>query len=81
LLSWGIDPPPEEQALPWLIRESWRLWVTNRLAVALIASSTEDTANLEPWRFALRRLQLEGVDTRSWTPASVDWNRNFGAEN
>jgi hypothetical protein len=81
LLSWGIDPPPEEQALPWLIRESWRLWVTNRLAVALITSSTEDTANLEPWRFALRRLQLEGVDTRSWTPASVDWNRNFGAEN
>jgi hypothetical protein len=81
LLSWGIDPPPEKQVLPWLVRESWRLWVTNRLAVALIAASTEDTANLEPWQFALRRLQLEGVDTRSWTPTSVSWNRNSGAEN
>jgi hypothetical protein len=81
LLSWGIDPPPEEQVLPWLVRESWRLWVTNRLAVALIAASTEESANLEPWQFALRRLQLEGVDTRSWNPNDVNWNRNFGVEN
>jgi hypothetical protein len=81
LLSWGVDPPAEGQVLPWLGRESWRLWVTNRLAVALIATSMENTANLEPWQFALRRLQLEGVDTRSWTPALTDWKRSFRAEN
>lgn len=80
LLSWGVDPPGQGQVLPWVGRESWRLWITNRLAVALIATSTEDTANLEPWQFALRRLQLEGVDTGSWTPAGTDWKRSFGAE-
>jgi hypothetical protein len=47
----------------------------------LIAASTEESANLEPWQFALRRLQLEGVDTRSWNPNDVNWNRNFGVEN
>lgn len=80
LLSWGVDPPAEGQVLPWLGRESWRLWVTNRLAVALIATSTENMAKLEPWQFALRRLQLEGVDTRTWTPAGTNEKRSFGAE-
>ena len=81
LLSWGVDPPAEEQVLPWLGRESWRLWVTNRLAVALIAASSDNTSALEPWQFALMRLQFEGVDTRFWTPAGTEWKRSFGAEN
>lgn len=80
LLSWGVDPSAQGQVLPWIGRESWRLWVANKLAVALIATSTEDTSHLEPWHFALRRLQLEGVDTESWTPAGTDWKRSFGAE-
>ena len=73
LLSWGVDPPTEGQVLPWVGLESWRLWVTNRLAAALIAARTDDSSSMEPWQFALRRLQLEGVDTRSWTPAGTDW--------
>ena len=81
LLSWGVDPPAEEQALPWIGRESWRLWVTNRLAVALIAASTDNTANLEPWQFALQRLQFEGVNTRSWTPAGTERKPSLGEEN
>jgi hypothetical protein len=80
LLSWGVDPPAEEQVLPWLERESWRLWVTNRLAVALIDTSNGNTAKLEPWQFALRRLQLEGVDTHTWTPAGTDLKSTIGAE-
>jgi hypothetical protein len=80
LLSWGVDPPAEGQVLPWMGRESWRLWVTNRLAVALIATSTENTAKLEPWQFALRRLQLEGVDTRIWTPAGTETKHSFASE-
>jgi hypothetical protein len=61
LLSWGMDPPGDEHVPAWMARESWRLWVTNRLAVALIAGKS--------WKFALNRLRLEGVDTNSWTPA------------
>jgi hypothetical protein len=68
LLSWGVDPEVAGQVLPWLGTESWRLWVTNRLAVALIAARSEDSAKMEPWQFALRRIQYEGVDTQSWSP-------------
>ncbi|HVT57914.1 MAG TPA: hypothetical protein VHR45_05910 [Thermoanaerobaculia bacterium] len=38
LLSWGIDPPAAERSTPWSGRESWRLWLTHRLARALIAA-------------------------------------------
>jgi len=68
LLSWGIDPRPEKGALAWQERESWRLWVTNRLATALLAARRVQTGGLEPWRFALERLRLEDVDTETWTP-------------
>jgi len=68
LLSWGIDPPPDKGALAWQEHESWRLWVTNRLATALVAAKKARTTRLEPWRFALERLRLENVDTETWTP-------------
>ena len=68
LVSWGIDPPSEEDAPVWLSRQSWRLWVTNRLAVALLAGTQNAAAGLEPWKFAVERLRLEGVDTDTWSP-------------
>ncbi|MEA2604663.1 MAG: hypothetical protein QOF89_5655 [Acidobacteriota bacterium] len=75
LLSWGVDPPLEGS---WSGGESWRLWLTHRLATALLAGKSaagSDIAsiepnNIEPWRFALERLRLEGVDTDSWTPGA-----------
>jgi len=39
LLSWGIDPVAEWGTLSWE-RPSWRLWVTNRLANALVAAKS-----------------------------------------
>jgi hypothetical protein len=68
LLSWGIDPPREKGALAWQERESWRLWITNRLATALLTAKRAQTGGIEPWRFALERLRLEHVDTETWTP-------------
>ncbi|HEV7508761.1 MAG TPA: hypothetical protein VGS07_28030 [Thermoanaerobaculia bacterium] len=65
LLSWGVDPPADSK---WSGRESWRLWLTHRLAVALLAVKNAGDTGVEPWRFALERLRLEGVDTGSWTP-------------
>lgn len=71
LLSWGVDPPESEQLLSWQPRESWRLWLTNRLANALLTAKNAPRVNgengLEPWQYALQRLRLEGVDTQSWT--------------
>lgn len=65
LLSWGIDPPPAEGA------ESWRFWVVQKLARALLTARQAREA--EPWRFALDRLRLEGVDTATWTPGGLLW--------
>lgn len=73
LLSWGIDPPADQQTLVWQERESWRLWVTNRLATALLAAKHVPTKAVEPWRFALERLRLENVDTDTWTPTGTIW--------
>lgn len=73
LLSWGMDPPRLEQVLSWQERPSWRLWVTNRLAVALIAARVKAAEGVAPVRFALDRLRLDGVDTSSWTPVETIW--------
>ncbi|PWT85761.1 MAG: hypothetical protein C5B58_02520, partial [Acidobacteria bacterium] len=70
LLSWGIDPAPESDAVTLREWESWRLWATNRLAIALLTAKRAKTNGIEPWRFATARLRLEGVDTNTW--ASID---------
>lgn len=73
LLSWGVDPPRSSCLPGWRGAESWRLWVTDRLARALLRARSLGCGNLEPWRYALLRLGLEGVDTADWLPARVDW--------
>ncbi|CAG0936696.1 hypothetical protein TFLX_05579 [Thermoflexales bacterium] len=72
LLSWGTDPPREIQEFAGLEQESWRLWVTNHLAVALLASKAQSAA-IRPCKFALERLRLDGVDTETWTPRQAIW--------
>jgi len=73
LLSWGMDPPAGERAAFWDGRESWRFWLTHRLAWAILAgkNAAEGKGVAEPWRFSLERLRLEGVDTDSWTPGAL----------
>jgi hypothetical protein len=80
LLSWGADPPRGE-GLPWEGQSSWRLWLAHRLARALLAAragagggdSGQGGHDVPPWRFALERLRLEGVDTDTWTPGALLW--------
>ena len=72
LLSWGVDPPREESSLG--SGESWRLWLTHRLSRALLSARSTQTP--EPWRFALDRVRLEGVDTDTWTPGALLWKRS-----
>ncbi len=72
LLSWGMDPPPDERTVPWQSRESWRTWVVRRLAAALISGQSQPAA-IPPWRFALERLRLAGVDVERWIPEPTLW--------
>jgi hypothetical protein len=69
LISWAIDPhqPPAAAGHDYV---SWRRWVTRRLAGALLDARDGARAGLEPWRFALQRVRLEGIDTDTWTPLS-----------
>lgn len=64
LLSWAIDPP----ATPGAGHPSWRVWVTRRLASALVAARAVDELPVAPWRYAFDRLSLDGVDPDSWVP-------------
>jgi hypothetical protein len=75
LLSWGVDPPDSDRALSWLQRESWRLWVVQRLGAALsMAKSARSTSAPEPWRFAMERARRQGVDVATWTPSAALWS-------
>ncbi len=76
LLSWGMDPPRDQQILSWQERESWRLWLTNRLAVALLGAKTAQSTTIAPWQFAMGRVELEGVNTTTWTPTQTIWEED-----
>ncbi len=80
LLSWGRDPPKSAQTPLLKHGESWRLWLTNRLAHALVDAQASPTRQVEPWEFALHRLKLEDVDTDTWTPAGNIWRDDRAAE-
>lgn len=69
LLSWGADPPRTQTVLRWQERESWRLWLTNRLAAALLDAREGARGTVEPWRYALDRLRLEDIDITRWIAA------------
>lgn len=81
LLSWGVDPPKEhQQVLGWQERQSWRLWLTNRLATYLLLAKTAHSGHLEPWQFALDRLRMDGVDTENWRPLQTIWEKGWSRE-
>jgi len=71
LISWGIDPPESIQPLAWRGPESWRLWVTSRLARSLILARHARAAVVSPIVFSLDRLALEGVNPVTWAPQEL----------
>jgi hypothetical protein len=73
LLSWGADPPRDTRVLSSQERESWRLWVTNRLAAALLVARGSDPTRAPAWQLALERLRLDGINPATWTPVEGAW--------
>ncbi len=67
MLSWGVDPVGGLHAA-----RSWRLWLAARLASYLVEARAAGDET-EPWRFALDRIGLDGIDVSSWTPSSTGW--------
>ncbi|MEU4197159.1 hypothetical protein AB0E69_35025 [Kribbella sp. NPDC026611] len=58
LLSWAVDP----------VETSWRYWLAGRAAEHLLQGRLEPDGP-PPWRYALQRLRLDGVDTVRWARA------------
>ncbi len=76
LVSWGIDPDRGQATRGWLDHESWRMWVTSRIANAVVQLDPADRCGEGMWSYVLGRLAVEGVDPVSWTPpAPADGSR------
>ncbi len=73
ILSWGVDPPPSQRVVSWQ-GNSWRRWITDRLAVGLLAAKRTNAPDVEPWRYAFARLSALGVDTANWLPELRAWD-------
>lgn len=71
MLSWGSDPPHRGEFAGWAQGESWRAWIVSRLACAILEARHENQP--EPWRFALTKVNADGVDTNRWTPVKTFW--------
>ena len=68
LLSYGVDPPVAADLRGWAGKESWRLWITNRLASALVSADATGVEQ-DGGGYARARLALEGIDTVRWLPS------------
>jgi hypothetical protein len=72
LTSWGIDALERQTEFAESHGRSWRLWVTNCLAIALCTSRNLATGPAQPpWELALDRLTREGIDTATWIPTEA----------
>ncbi|MFD6115527.1 hypothetical protein ACFWG0_36330 [Streptomyces yangpuensis] len=69
LLSWGLDPaasPDRHHALV----DSWRTWVTARLAGGLAQARRAGLTGRQAHFAALQRIQAAGVDPSTWQPTA-----------
>jgi hypothetical protein len=74
LVSWGIDPPNLRGRHSLQSSQSWRQWVTNRIAIYILYAKEINAEN--PMDFVLRRIELDNIDPVTWSPSSTVW-RNF----
>lgn len=72
LLCWGTDPPDGSVPLTGTFSDSWRSWLSSRLASALVGLGTEPDPERRI-RAAVERVRLEGVDVTQWTPTAGLW--------
>jgi hypothetical protein len=69
LLSWGVDLAPDDTFHDRGRDRSWRSWLVMRLGVALAAAQRQ--RGVDPVRFAIDRVWLDGVRTGNWEPSAA----------
>jgi hypothetical protein len=73
IISAGSDPPRSLCNSGWAQAESWRAWITDRLALALMQARDHTASRAAQCEFALSKLSVEGIDTRDWTATPQLW--------
>lgn len=73
MLSTGADPPRSLCLSGWAQAESWRAWIADRLALAILQARAFSKSASAHCEFALGKLSVEGIDTRDWTPYPELW--------
>jgi hypothetical protein len=77
MLSWGMDPPRFEQVMQSQQIQSWRQWLSGRIAVYVLAARE---AGADVHSFVRNRVELDGVDPQTWTPNLAIWRGPVGTE-
>jgi hypothetical protein len=67
LLSWGTDPPSSD-VLTAIEGGSWRLKVTDQLALAIIRAQTDELDFQQTILFVRAKLFSVGISAEDWTP-------------
>lgn len=71
LVSWAVEP-----ATPAPGQLSWRRWLSNRLAQALVRAAAAEGSRNTAVHAALADVAGDGVDTESWLPSESEWWRH-----
>jgi hypothetical protein len=74
-LAWGMDPPELAHLTAALRVQSWRQWIAARVAIAVL-SARSDAGPLDVVPFVLQRIELDGIDSRTWTPRLALWREH-----
>lgn len=70
IASMGADPPAFVESSPWLERTSWRFWISQRLARAIINARRGNPS--DPVEDVLAAARSSGIDPETWLPNGWD---------
>ncbi len=70
LVSMGVDPPRRMSE-----NISWRLYVTNKLAMAVHGARREEAGDIDG--YIRDYMRIAGVDSGSWGPLDGNWEMEF----
>ncbi|MFN0180573.1 MAG: hypothetical protein ACKVZ0_17365 [Gemmatimonadales bacterium] len=72
MVSWAVDPPIDAKERVGS-HDSWRSWLTARLARYLVAGRKGSETAQTSLQLALGRLRRDGVDVERWVRADSHW--------
>lgn len=76
LISLAMDPPRQTARSTFSTQNSWRLWVSRKVATAVIMAKQSRDYPLSPLQSALWTMQFLGVEPETWRIGNSDFWRN-----